>query len=246
MCDVLVAAPEISRQHAAIVHSSSATFVFDLKSIKGTFVDGIRVDPAVPVRCRDGAVLQLGTDSDGFCIRWVILGVDPTDAKDSDSASRRDSASGREHTVAQPNLQTASDHAAPPQCKRSRWSDDVSILPSGDAEAAHVPAGAVAQFGSLVETRLVPSSQPARGERLATRHKASAPLPSRARVLANAALQLQMDKRSSVEVPTETPATVIQSMPVNSARLPSRKSPSHSPQLSDDVDDPEVLILRKS
>ncbi|KAJ1627596.1 SMAD/FHA domain-containing protein [Pavlovales sp. CCMP2436] len=90
VCDVVVSELDISRQHTAIVSSSGATWVFDLKSTLGTFVDGVRVDPTKPVRCHEGAVLSLGKSS----WRFVVSGVDqrhagPAEAGDAGGGTKR-------------------------------------------------------------------------------------------------------------------------------------------------------------
>ena len=71
--DVIVADNSVSRAHAAIINSSSATFVQDLSSAHGTFYDdggrtahipqlGTRLDPqAAPTKLVEGATIRFGT-----------------------------------------------------------------------------------------------------------------------------------------------------------------------------------------
>ena len=64
LVDIVVADASISRQHAAIIHSSdtpSQSFLVDLGSASGSYVDGERCPPGErPVRLVDGAVISLG------------------------------------------------------------------------------------------------------------------------------------------------------------------------------------------
>ena len=50
----------ISRQHAALLHAERDTFVMDLGSASGTFVDGVRVPSGQTRQLHEGAVISLG------------------------------------------------------------------------------------------------------------------------------------------------------------------------------------------
>ena len=58
--DIVVRHESISRQHAAIVHAEKETFLIDLGSASGSFVDGERVPRDQTRKLRDGAVITLG------------------------------------------------------------------------------------------------------------------------------------------------------------------------------------------
>ena len=59
--DIVVADASISRQHAAIVHSSDGeSFLIDLGSASGSYVDADRCRPEQPIKLVDGAVISLG------------------------------------------------------------------------------------------------------------------------------------------------------------------------------------------
>jgi len=58
--DVVLRDNSISRQHAAILHADGATYVQDLGSASGSFVDGKRLAASKPHALADGAVLTLG------------------------------------------------------------------------------------------------------------------------------------------------------------------------------------------
>ena len=71
--DIVVADHSVSRAHAAIINSSSATFITDMDSAHGTFYDesgrtahipqlGVRLDPkGEPTKLVDGATIRFGT-----------------------------------------------------------------------------------------------------------------------------------------------------------------------------------------
>ena len=71
--DIVVADNSVSRAHAAIINSSSATFITDMDSAHGTFYDesgrtahipqlGVRLDPkGEPTKLVDGATIRFGT-----------------------------------------------------------------------------------------------------------------------------------------------------------------------------------------
>lgn len=61
LSDVVVAQDSVSRQHAAVVHRGARSFVFDLGSTKGTFVDGEAAPAHSPVEIKKGTMLRVGT-----------------------------------------------------------------------------------------------------------------------------------------------------------------------------------------
>jgi len=71
--DIHVSDPEISAQHAAVVHTARHTFVADLNSRHGTFMDGVRVYPGAPARVKEGCELRIGNAP----MRYVLRGVEP-------------------------------------------------------------------------------------------------------------------------------------------------------------------------
>ena len=50
----------ISRQHAAIVHDDNESYLHDIGSASGTFLNHERVRPDQPVKLHDGAAISLG------------------------------------------------------------------------------------------------------------------------------------------------------------------------------------------
>ena len=59
--DIVIADESISRQHAAIVHDTERqTFLIDLGSAGGSYVDGERCPPERPVTLKDGSELSFG------------------------------------------------------------------------------------------------------------------------------------------------------------------------------------------
>ena len=70
LVDLLVADETVSRQHVAVVNSSSAPFIIDLKSAQGTFVAGddvspkaalgTQVKPAEAVQLEESQTVRLG------------------------------------------------------------------------------------------------------------------------------------------------------------------------------------------
>ncbi len=50
----------VSRRHARIFREGNRVFAEDLASVNGTFVNGTRLDPYLPVTLSDGDLLQLG------------------------------------------------------------------------------------------------------------------------------------------------------------------------------------------
>jgi pSer/pThr/pTyr-binding forkhead associated (FHA) protein len=58
-CDIHLADPEISRQHAAITLEGDQAHLEDLGSANGTYVDGQRIGGRVPLK--PGSSFRLGT-----------------------------------------------------------------------------------------------------------------------------------------------------------------------------------------
>ena len=54
------AAKSISRRHARIIKRDSEIVLEDLASVNGTFINGKKLTPFLPVRLNNGDVLQLG------------------------------------------------------------------------------------------------------------------------------------------------------------------------------------------
>ena len=52
----------VSRAHAVLAWAAGSLVISDLGSMNGTFVNGVRVDPALPVPVGAGDEVLLGTD----------------------------------------------------------------------------------------------------------------------------------------------------------------------------------------
>eukprot|EP00962_Isochrysis_galbana_P052999 scaffold24468_cov90-Isochrysis_galbana.AAC.2 len=73
VADVLVTDDEaVSRQHAAIVPRGDKLYLIDLKSLRGTFVNGARLKPNEPVPLAAGAAISL---SDAPPYSLVVVGL---------------------------------------------------------------------------------------------------------------------------------------------------------------------------
>lgn len=73
VADVLVTDDEaVSRQHAALVPRGDKLYVIDLKSLRGTFIDGVRIKPNDPVLLVEGATITL---SDAPPYSFVVRGL---------------------------------------------------------------------------------------------------------------------------------------------------------------------------
>ena len=82
LVDHVVADASISRQHAAIVHTSEReSYLFDLGSASGSFVDATRVEPNQPVLLTDGAVISLGVCPATYTFRVVRDATAPSGGK---------------------------------------------------------------------------------------------------------------------------------------------------------------------
>jgi len=75
--DLAVPHETVSRQHAAIVHDEETTYVVDLGSAHGTFVNSRRIGVGVHTKLEDGAKLVLG--SAPFAYELRIGARKPTD-----------------------------------------------------------------------------------------------------------------------------------------------------------------------
>jgi DNA-binding NtrC family response regulator len=80
-CDVRLAGPEASRQHAEIMRESAMVVIGDLNSMNGTYVDGRRVsrapiDEGSVVRIGDwvGVIVRLAGAQDGAVFQEIIPG----------------------------------------------------------------------------------------------------------------------------------------------------------------------------
>ena len=72
-CDVALPHESVSRQHCAILHDEDTTYVVDLGSAHGTYVDGVRLTADEHLPLRDGALLSLGSAPVGY--RAIIRGT---------------------------------------------------------------------------------------------------------------------------------------------------------------------------
>jgi len=67
--DVVVRDESISRQHAAIVHADRESFIIDLGSASGSFVDGVQIPKNQTRKLHDGSVIQLGNSKATYTLR---------------------------------------------------------------------------------------------------------------------------------------------------------------------------------
>jgi len=62
--NIILREPTVSRRHAAIVHNGQAcSFILDLGSAHGTYVNGQRLLPNIPVKLRRGSLLRFGNSN---------------------------------------------------------------------------------------------------------------------------------------------------------------------------------------
>lgn len=73
--DVVLRDESISRQHAAIVHTDDESFLIDLGSAAGSFVDGKRAPANKPLALRDGSVISLGESPATYTFRAANEGA---------------------------------------------------------------------------------------------------------------------------------------------------------------------------
>lgn len=85
--DVAVPHESVSRLHAAIVHDEDTTFVVDLGSAHGTFVNSVRCDVGVHTKCADGSQIALGSCPFAFTLR--VGAAQPGRANDQVEQSKR-------------------------------------------------------------------------------------------------------------------------------------------------------------
>ncbi|KAL4086489.1 hypothetical protein PRIC1_014193 [Phytophthora ramorum] len=70
VCDIVLSHCSISRLHATIVHhEKGATYLVDLGSAHGTFVDGLRLTALQPTLVVHGAVLTFGVSSRSYTFK---------------------------------------------------------------------------------------------------------------------------------------------------------------------------------
>ena len=69
LSDVVVPHDSVSRRHAAIVHREDESFLYDLGSTHGTFLDQARIEANRPVRLDPGARIKVGTAPATFVFR---------------------------------------------------------------------------------------------------------------------------------------------------------------------------------
>ena len=81
--DIILEEPSVSRFHAAIINSATATFVMDMDSAQGTFVAderttavpqlGVRVEPKKAVQLSENATVRLGSSRIAFKVTGITL-----------------------------------------------------------------------------------------------------------------------------------------------------------------------------
>jgi len=60
MAHIVVFDDTVSRRHAAIVHHEASTFIYDLGSTHGTFVNNKKIDANEPVELENGVTISVG------------------------------------------------------------------------------------------------------------------------------------------------------------------------------------------
>lgn len=74
LSDIVIEDTELSRQHAALVHSKGKVYLIDLKSAKGVFIGNKRLTSMEPLELGEGATFRLGEASP---LRFVVRGLVP-------------------------------------------------------------------------------------------------------------------------------------------------------------------------
>ena len=71
LTDVVLRDDSVSRQHAAVLHAEADSFVLDLGSASGTFVDGKPLKPHKPHKLASGMAISLGTSRQTYTFRLL-------------------------------------------------------------------------------------------------------------------------------------------------------------------------------
>ncbi|KAI9919438.1 hypothetical protein PsorP6_017666 [Peronosclerospora sorghi] len=70
VCDLVLSHCSISRLHATLIHhENGATYLVDLGSAHGTFVDGLRLTPLQPTLVLPGSILTFGASSRSYTFK---------------------------------------------------------------------------------------------------------------------------------------------------------------------------------
>lgn len=78
--DLAVADGSVSRQHAALVHDEEISYMVDLGSTHGTYVNASRIEEGVYTKLANGDRVSFGTCSFDFTVRITaqrLRGDDP-------------------------------------------------------------------------------------------------------------------------------------------------------------------------
>eukprot|EP00962_Isochrysis_galbana_P004012 scaffold1116_cov103-Isochrysis_galbana.AAC.10 len=79
LCDVVLTDSSVSRQHAVVLHAEAGgrpeSFVHDLGSASGTFVNAQRIAPGKPFRLADGDAISLGESKATYTFRVGTAGA---------------------------------------------------------------------------------------------------------------------------------------------------------------------------
>ena len=74
VCDIVLSHCSISRLHATIVHhEKGATYLVDLGSAHGTFVDGLRLKALQPTLVMNDVVLKFGASSRSYTFKVRVI-----------------------------------------------------------------------------------------------------------------------------------------------------------------------------
>jgi len=115
-CDVRPLSEEVSRRHCAVIVGPADVWVEDLKSRNGTFVNGVRIEPAERTKVTDGDMIRVGTlelrvstggpasaGAGGDVSRWLATDGHAADPSDTTHAAPVDAvrpgSADREETV---------------------------------------------------------------------------------------------------------------------------------------------------
>jgi len=130
-CDVRPLSDEVSRRHCAVIVGPADVWVEDLKSRNGTFVNGIRIEPATRMKLADGDLIRVGSlelkvscrapaaagGGEEEVSRWLTTDGDPAGSSDTTRNSAAETAGGagghhEETVVGRPRTEPAEAEAA--------------------------------------------------------------------------------------------------------------------------------------
>jgi pSer/pThr/pTyr-binding forkhead associated (FHA) protein len=138
MCDIELANPLISRQHAAVVfNKEEEPYIIDLNSAHGTFVDDAKLEPYTPMPLQEGSLLKFGTSAR----KYLLLRKPPntntellrSENKEEATLDSEDADGTQDYTDQSPSEDISWDSNEPTSKKRDPMS--ISSLLGGQEEA---------------------------------------------------------------------------------------------------------------